>query len=53
MTKIGDNAFYVNSILQGDATIDNYSENVIIGTDVFSQNGLSRTEVITPIFLRQ
>lgn len=52
VTSIGSNAFRSNYILQGDATIDNSSSNVTIGTDAFIYNGADRQTTIIPVFLR-
>ena len=52
VTSIGNSAFQYNNILQGNATIDNTSASVTIGTNVFDNNGADKATIITPVFLR-
>ena len=52
VTSIGSNAFRYNYILQGNATIDNTSGSVSIGSYVFYNNGPSSSTTITPVYLR-
>lgn len=49
---VGNQAFGYNKILQGQAKIDNQVGKVILGTNVFDNNGSNSTEVITPVYLR-
>lgn len=52
VTSIANEAFIRNSIIQGNATIDNYDGGVSIGTNAFAYNGADRNTTITPVYLR-
>lgn len=52
VTQIFDKAFGSNYIPQGEAKIDNQFGNVMLGNDVFYNNGPSGNQTITPIYLR-
>lgn len=45
-------AFYSNYITQGNATIDNTSGAVTIGSNAFANNGSDAKTTITPTYLR-
>lgn len=52
VTTLGYEVFKDNHILQGNATIDNYSGAVTIGYSVFDNNGPDGLSTITPVYLR-
>ncbi len=49
---IGNQAFKYNRLIQGNATIDNSSGNVTLGSNVFDNNGVDGQITITPVYLR-
>ncbi len=52
VTSIESSAFKHNYILQGNATIDNTSGAVTIGSEAFAYNGSNKNTTITPVYLR-